>query len=131
MTLPGFNYLGPGTPVIQQTNQGTKPTTYADYVAQMHDIDYLTDKEPILSDLKAIANSDNSVGGMLMKGGLIARTVADAVAHILPGSENNKTHINGLDRKYLNPEQAHQLQLMADYNSQYKNGLSETSKWIS
>lgn len=54
LTLPGFNYLGPGNPLESGT-----PTNKADAIARTHDYEYdaATSKEDIYkSDLKAIGN---------------------------------------------------------------------------
>lgn len=39
--LPGYNYLGPGTHVVSNIKQHVMPTTRADAVAMIHDIEYL------------------------------------------------------------------------------------------
>lgn len=41
LTLPGYNYLGPGTPVISNILQGKQPVNDYDASALVHDIEYL------------------------------------------------------------------------------------------
>jgi hypothetical protein len=74
-----------------------QPTSYIDSIAREHDIDYLTDEEPIYSDIRAILKTDNSIQGWAMRLGLTARSLADAVMHLLPFK--NFTHINGRSDK--------------------------------
>lgn len=85
--------MGPGTHVIQRIIDGMKPTSYTDSIAQQHDIDFLTQKEPILSDLTAIMKTDNSFQSFIMRLGLGARSVADYLIHVNPYVPNI-THIN-------------------------------------
>lgn len=40
--MPGFNYLGPGTPTIQNILQGKQPVNDVDRAALVHDIEYLS-----------------------------------------------------------------------------------------
>lgn len=42
LTLPGYNYLGPGTPTIQNMLEGKLPIDEFDQAALVHDIEYLT-----------------------------------------------------------------------------------------
>lgn len=90
--------MGPGTHVIDNIFKRIKPTSQPDAVALQHDVDYLFDKEPIISDLRAIVRSDNSLQGMTMKIGLGARSIADYLIHtnpVLNYFDINPTHING------------------------------------
>jgi len=41
LTLPGFNYLGPGTKVIHNLIHNLKPTSDIDNIALNHDVNYL------------------------------------------------------------------------------------------
>lgn len=92
---PGMNYMGPGTHIIANIANGVKPTSYVDALALKHDLDYLFDKEPIQSDLKAIAGASIAPGlqSMAMIAGLALRSGADAVGHLVDG--NGWVHING------------------------------------
>jgi len=89
--------MGPFTPIESNILNGIRPKSYNDKIAMYHDIDYLSNEEPIMSDLKAIALSDNSIEGNTMKLGLTARSILDAYYHINPWSYifTNPTHING------------------------------------
>jgi hypothetical protein len=88
--------MGPGTNVLQNVDLGITPKNYNDALALKHDFDYLTNKEPILTDLTAIIDSDWTLSGLAMKAGLGLRSIADAAFHIPPLSLliNNPTHIN-------------------------------------
>jgi hypothetical protein len=81
--------MGPGTHVIDRILKGVAPTSYTDAVALQHDIDYLTDKDPIISDLKAIWLADNTMQGVVMKTGLVARSVVDLLTRPIGGWKIN------------------------------------------
>lgn len=42
LTLPGYNYLGPGTPTIENILSGKLPVDEFDLAAMVHDIEYLS-----------------------------------------------------------------------------------------
>jgi len=67
-----------------------------------HDIDYLSQNEPIFSDIRAIRDNitDWSLNGVALKLGLTARSLLDALYHIAPGLYFNPTHINGRNDDY-------------------------------
>jgi len=90
--------MGPGTDIVGRLERGVRPTTHIDEVAMYHDIDYTTDKEPIVSDLMAILqtyrihNISEFIQAAAMRVGLTARSLLDAMMHLLP--IENPTHIN-------------------------------------
>jgi len=91
---PGMNYMGPGTHIIANIANDVKPTSYVDALALKHDLDYLFDKEPIQSDLKAIAGASIAPGlqSMAMIAGLALRSGVDAIGHLV---DDGWLHING------------------------------------
>lgn len=102
--------MGPGTHVINRLQKRMAPLSHTDSVAMYHDIDYLSKQEPILSDVKAILRTDNSLQGWAMRFGLGARSALDALLHILPIP--NFTHINGRnDTLNMNDDQLRQYLL--------------------
>lgn len=84
--------MGPGTHVIDKIMNNIKPVDYNDLVAQQHDIDYLTDEEPILSDIQAILNSRSGLNGVALRLGLTIRTVLDIL--LMPLGLHKYTHFN-------------------------------------
>jgi hypothetical protein len=92
--------MGPGTHIITKILNGVKPNSKTDAIAMIHDIDYLTQEEPIYSDLRAIFQSGFDLEGLVMKTGLGMRSVLDALMHIMP--INNITHINGRQYNDIN-----------------------------
>lgn len=72
---PGTNYLGPGTHVIDRISNDTLPTSKTDFVALLHDIQYLQSRSLSMdeSDTLAIMNSDDSLQGLTMQIGLSLR----------------------------------------------------------
>lgn len=63
-TLPGFNYLGPGTKVITNLIAGVTPTSVNDRVAMEHDFDYVLSED--VSDIQyADRNFENKSTGLL------------------------------------------------------------------
>lgn len=72
LTLPGHNYLGPGTKIINNLNKGIVPTDNADKLALQHDIDYLlaNDGYEIISAdinyLKNVVDSEGLGAGMML-----------------------------------------------------------------
>lgn len=93
LTLPGYNYLGPGNPL----DKG-EPTNQSDYVAQDHDHEYQryidAGLNPYLNfneaDQVAIDNFGNDIGGIIGRTVFtLKRTLANAglIGHIsLPPS---------------------------------------------
>jgi len=45
MTVPGYNYLGPGTPVYSNVTNDLAPVSEIDRVSMVHDIEYLAVKQ--------------------------------------------------------------------------------------
>jgi hypothetical protein len=90
--VPGQEYEGPRNSLIWQVMNNVQPKSYTDFVAREHDIDYLTDDEPILADIKAIYKSDWSLPGWIMKLGLGARAIADIL--LLETPYHKYTHFN-------------------------------------
>jgi len=74
---PGFNFMGPGTHVFERVVNHELPTSRTDALALVHDIEYMIGtsipKELDKADDQAIANSDYSLSGMIMKAGLSIR----------------------------------------------------------
>lgn len=98
MHYPGLNYMGPGTHAVKRIMNDVKPNGPVDSIAQLHDVDFLTDDEPIYSDLKAIARANQvtdyryQLQASAMKLGLGTRSMVDALLHLTPFP--NITHIN-------------------------------------
>ncbi len=96
--------MGPGTRIMTRILSHIRPTTHVDKVALEHDLDYITDKEPILSDLKAILKTFNPdsflefAQAISMRSGLLLRSVIDGLFHLTPFS--NPTHINSAYSNY-------------------------------
>lgn len=57
MTLPTFNYLGPGTHVVNNILNGVLPVSETDSYALQHDYDYLS-----ATSLQDVYEADNSFG---------------------------------------------------------------------
>lgn len=87
--------MGPGTHVVDRVLRRVKPTSHNDTLALRHDLDYLDrNKEPIISDLRAIMKSDASLQGAAMKIGLGLRSAFDFLEHLHPLG-TRFSHING------------------------------------
>lgn len=59
-TIPGHNYMGPGTKIISNLNNEIDPVDEADFLSLKHDVDYaLAEKEfdIINADLEFLANA--------------------------------------------------------------------------
>jgi hypothetical protein len=71
--------MGPGTHIIDRINHRILPTTKTDFVAMLHDIDYLmgsgSDKWTKFADDRAIQHAPNTFTGLLMKAGLSVRKI--------------------------------------------------------
>lgn len=80
--LPGHNYLGPGTHVLDRIRSRVKPVDSDDYNAFLHDIDYATGVNPDYADLKAIGRNvlGGGVHGIAMSAGLASRMVGSSLA---------------------------------------------------
>lgn len=104
--FPGDQYLGPGTNVIEKILQGVQPNGHNDYVAQQHDIDYLSNNDPLGSDISAIISTDNSPDGLALKLGLGARVVSDLLSR--PFGLQQHTRWNKSETG--NPKLDHELQ---------------------
>lgn len=85
--------MGPGTHVITKILNGVLPKSETDLIAMYHDIDYLTNEEPIFSDMRAIGKTEFNLQGIAMRAGLGMRSVADAFLHLTPFK--NIAHLNG------------------------------------
>lgn len=62
-TLPGHNYLGPGTDIIGNLHRGVLPTDDADLLALNHDFEYLMANNTAdiqRADIEFLANSSNA-----------------------------------------------------------------------
>ncbi len=92
--------------MVQKIYNNIQPTSYTDQLARIHDIDYLTNHEPVYADLKAIRETDNSLQGLAMRFGLGFRTLADIA--LMPIGMHKLTHFN---RSETGDDEAdHQLQ---------------------
>jgi hypothetical protein len=112
--FPGYNYLGPGTHVLNNVTNHIAPVNSIDAVARSHDIDYATGVDPIYADIKAIGRSFASSNPVshLLRTGLAIRTIWDAALRptIIPNiaksfasgnySEADKIYLRGQD---INP----------------------------
>jgi len=84
--LPGHNFTGPGTHVIERVEQSVQPVNRTDAIALTHDINYiLAGNNPKLADFAdeiAMSKTDYfnfrdgylDVGAMLMDAGLTSRS---------------------------------------------------------
>lgn len=74
---PYMNFMGPGTHIVDRVNRRVMPRNKTDFVALLHDIDYLrtagSSFGTAMSDLKAIWNADKDIYGAAMTAGLLAR----------------------------------------------------------
>jgi len=74
---PGANYMGPGTNVARRISNYSMPTSRADAIAILHDIDYLgamNQFDLVKADNKAIGLASNSsLAEIAMKVGLSSR----------------------------------------------------------
>jgi len=89
--------MGPGTHIVERLIRGIKPTDPVDAIAMWHDLDYLTDEEPIFSDLRAILRTysvpfEYSGKALAMRLGLTFRSFLDLAEHALGIS--SVTHLN-------------------------------------
>lgn len=78
LTLPGFNYMGPGTKVLHKILANERPVSDTDMIAFQHDLDYIHDPSflgKIKADIKAITTDAQplSVSKLIMNLGLAAR----------------------------------------------------------
>lgn len=77
--FPGYNYMGPGTHVLERIKNGISPVNSLDMVAKKHDIEYATGTDPITADIRAIARTMpiSNIDKIFMLIGLGARTYGD------------------------------------------------------
>jgi hypothetical protein len=98
--------MGPGTHIVDNINNKLQPINEVDHTALHHDIDYIRANGSysalLKSDLKAIANSGFTPSGLLMKQGLLLRTLLSTLTF-------NKINFGG---KTLSTQEAN---LLADY----------------
>jgi hypothetical protein len=89
--MPGQNYTGPGTHVINRVLDRKYPMNMTDAATLFHDIEYYmkAGQSALLPDLRAIKDSDWSLQGLGVKIGMIAR--------ILSGKEFNGPIKNNYD----------------------------------
>jgi len=84
--------MGPGTHIIERINNRIKPTNRTDFVAMLHDVDYLMGSGDYSwtreADDRALSNADWSLGSILMKAGLTTRKVLDLPFN--PSTKNQK-----------------------------------------
>lgn len=75
--VPGNQFLGPGTHIVDRINRRVLPSNRTDFVAMLHDIDYLMgagDKGWTRdADFRAISQARNSILDHIMKVGLSFR----------------------------------------------------------
>ncbi len=74
-TLPGHNYMGPGTRVITNLIEDLKPTDYMDQVSLDHDLDYVfaeTSSDIIRADIDYV-NQSQGIEGVLAAAAIIAK----------------------------------------------------------
>lgn len=78
---PGYHFMGPGTHIIDRINRRVQPINKTDFVAMLHDIDYLMGSGDYRwtsqADSRAVSNAGWTPGGILMKVGLRARQILD------------------------------------------------------
>lgn len=79
----------------------------------IHDIDYLTEEEPIISDIRAMKSAEFNLEGLAMRTGLGIRSVVDALLHIMPLIPNF-THINGRKPDDINMSQEELIPLLLE-----------------
>lgn len=86
--VPGQNFTGPGTHIVEKLRAGVMPNNKTDFVTMLHDIDYLANsgRDPMLSDMYAMEKSDWSMVGVTTKYGLATKMV---LARILGTSDFN------------------------------------------
>lgn len=76
-----MEFMGPGTHIVERVNNRVMPTNKTDFVALLHDIDYLTNAGSHIgtakADLKAIWNADAGAVGTIMRIGLLTRLIAN------------------------------------------------------
>lgn len=118
LTLPGMNYMGPGTKIIENLLDHKVPTSYNDYVAMQHDIAYLDKSDDDAADTKAIRDAELitptglSPSGLLLTTGLGARVIADKLAHLF----NSHIKLSGRsDTLPITTEQLQQLLTQESY----------------
>lgn len=77
--VPGYNYMGPGTRIATNILSNIPPTNQVDDVAIHHDLDYLQEGSSLTGQLKAdwraIKESSFTPGGVMMKTGLLMRSL--------------------------------------------------------
>jgi hypothetical protein len=77
--IPGQNFSGPGTKVVQRILNGVLPNNKTDAVTMLHDIDYLKYngdmRKSQYADALAIMKSDWSLPGLITKFGLSTRSL--------------------------------------------------------
>lgn len=73
--LPGHNYMGPGTKVVDRLKMGALPTSYGDTLALNHDIDYLQardGKDTFIADAKAFT-LPKDLSSIALSAGMLAK----------------------------------------------------------
>lgn len=105
--------MGPGTHVIGNILNDIVPKSKTDAVALIHDIDYLTNEEPIISDFRAMSKAEWDLEGLAMRTGLGIRSVVDALMHIIPFVPNF-THLNGRTTNDINMTDDELIPLLRD-----------------
>jgi len=112
--------MGPGTHVVKRVLGKVKPSSYTDQIALRHDLDYLdNNKEPIVSDIKAIIKTDNSLQSLAMRVGLTTRSIFDILEHLAPFG-TRYSHINGRTDK---------LDLTDKQLFEHLNSIVKEQKW--
>jgi len=72
---PGYEFMGPGTHIINKIQNFVQPVNRNDFLSMLHDIQYLqtAGDDPSWADKLAIVQSDNSLSGLALKSGLLTR----------------------------------------------------------
>jgi len=111
--MPGYNYMGPGTNVLNRLERLDNPINIIDEIAKQHDIDFLMTSGEytggLLSNIKAIYKTyidPLSIDGFIMRAGLslenLIRTITFGKIIFntnLPNLSNEETKVIG---NYLN-----------------------------
>ncbi len=112
--------MGPGTRVLTRLRAGIKPTSYVDALALRHDIEYMSDGEKFLSDIRAALSADNSIQGVVMRVGLLSRVAIDLLTHALPRVLDKQApnfHLNtAAGERYISEAKALATPMLAEWD---------------
>jgi len=101
--------MGPGTHISDKMHRGVQPLNKADFLAMLHDIEYMQNKSAIQSDIRAIKNANYDIPGIIMKAGLGSRILLSSIAPNLARFDAIK-----------NPQLANHLLYKLKNDSKYK-----------